>query len=137
MVLAVAAFAGATQLGADDDMAFLAVCAMSGLALGSDLAMPGAMLAGVITQAGDSGRSEGAYFGWWNFATKLNLALSAGLALPLLAAFGYAPGAQNGAALQALTVAYCLLPCALKLAAGCTLYLLIIRPERAGHTPCP
>ena len=137
MVLAVAAFAGATQLGAGDDMAFLAVCAMSGLALGSDLAMPGAMLAGVITQAGDSGRSEGAYFGWWNFATKLNLALSAGLALPLLAAFGYAPGAQNGSALQALTVAYCLLPCALKLAAGCTLYLLIIRPERAGHTPCP
>jgi Na+/melibiose symporter-like transporter len=62
--------------------------------------------------------AEGGYFGWWNFATKLNLALAAGLALPLLRAFGYAPGAREPPALQALTMAYCLLPCVLKLAAG-------------------
>jgi GPH family glycoside/pentoside/hexuronide:cation symporter len=98
--------------------AFLVVCALSGLALGTDLALPGALLAGVIAQAGDRGRAEGAYFGWWNFATKLNLALAAGLALPLLGWFGYAPGARDAAALQALTIAYCLLPCLLKLAAA-------------------
>jgi hypothetical protein len=49
-----------------------------------------------------SGQHEGAYFGWWNFATKLNLALAAGLALPLLALLGYAPGTRTEAGLQAL-----------------------------------
>ena len=87
------------------------------VALGADLTLPGALLAGVIQRAGHGGRLEGAYFGWWNFATKLNLALAAGVALPLLAAFGYQPGSRDPAALQALTVAYCLLPCVLKAAA--------------------
>ena len=135
MLLAVAAFVWATQLGPGDTAAFLVVCALSGLALGTDLALPGAMLAGVIADAGDRGRSEGAYFGWWNFATKLNLALAAGLALPLLGLFGYAPGARDAAALQALTIAYCLLPCALKLAAGSALYLLFIRNSTGPVTP--
>ena len=126
MGLAVVSFVGATQLGAGDSAAFLAVCAMSGLALGADLALPGAMLAGVIYQAGDRGHSEGAYFGWWNFATKLNLALSAGLALPLLGLFGYVPGTRDTQALMALTMAYCLLPCLLKLGAGALLYRWII-----------
>jgi glycoside/pentoside/hexuronide:cation symporter, GPH family len=135
MLLAVAAFVWATQLGAGDTAAFLVVCALSGLALGTDLALPGAMLAGVIADAGDRGRSEGAYFGWWNFATKLNLALAAGLALPLLGLFGYAPGVRDTAALQALTIAYCLLPCLLKLAAGSALYILFIRPSPRTATP--
>ncbi len=134
MGLAVVSFVGATQLGVGDSAAFLAVCAMSGLALGADLALPGAMLAGVIHEAGDRGHSEGAYFGWWNFATKLNLALSAGLALPLLALFGYVPGTRDAQALVALTMAYCLLPCVLKLGAGALLYQLIIRPHSIRST---
>ena len=134
MLLAVAAFVGATQLGPGDTTAFLVVCALSGLALGTDLALPGALLAGVIADSGDRGRSEGAYFGWWNFATKLNLALAAGLALPLLGLFGYAPGVRDAQALQALTIAYCLLPCVLKLAASAALYLLILRAP-PGATP--
>ena len=127
MFLAIAVFAWATQLGAGDTMAFLAVCALSGVALGTDLALPGAMLAGVIQTAGQSGRAEGAYFGWWNFATKLNLALAAGLALPLLGLFGYAPGARDAQALSALVIAYCVLPCVLKAAAAACLYLFIIK----------
>ena len=75
---------------------------------------------------------EGAYFGWWNFATKLNLALAAGLALPLLAAFGYAPGGRDTAALHALTLAYCLLPCLLKVGAAGLLCAIWIRRE---HLP--
>ena len=135
ILLAVAAFVGASQLGAGDVGAFLVVCALSGLALGTDLALPGALLAGVIAQAGDRGRAEGAYFGWWNFATKLNLALAAGLALPLLGMFGYAPGARDAAGLQALTIAYCLLPCLLKLGAGLALYLLVIRAPTGPLSP--
>ena len=138
MALAVAVFIWAATLGAGDAVPFLIVCALSGVALGTDLALPGAMLAGVIGQLGERGQREGAYFGWWSFATKLNLALAAGLALPLLAGFGYTPGARSPEALQTLTAAYCLLPCALKLAAGALLYTLLIRPERmADPTPNP
>lgn len=131
MLLAVAVFVWASQLGAGDVWAFVAVCALSGLALGADLALPGALLAGLIQGQRDE-RHAGAYFGWWNFATKLNLALAAGLALPLLELFGYAPGARDAAGLQALVVAYCLLPCALKLLAAASLYVWIIR-----HPPAP
>ena len=72
------------------------------MALGADLSLPGALLAGVIQREGHSGQLEGGYFGWWNFATKLNLALAAGIALPLLQVFGYTPGSRE---LQALTLA--------------------------------
>lgn len=136
MALAVAVFIWAATLGAGDVVPFLIVCALSGIALGTDLTLPSAMLAGLIGQLGERGQREGAYFGWWSFATKLNLALAAGLALPLLALFGYEPGARDPAALQTLTIAYCLLPCVLKLLAGGALYALVIRPEqRAGLTP--
>ena len=122
MVLAIVVFAGAAVLREGDALAYGVVCALSGVALGADLTMPGALLAGVIQRAGHAGRAEGSYFGWWNFATKLNLALAAGLALPLLQAFGYAPGARDAAALSALSLAYCALPCLLKLGAATLLF---------------
>jgi glycoside/pentoside/hexuronide:cation symporter, GPH family len=122
MLLAVAVFVGAANLGSGDVVPFMLVCALSGVALGADLAAPPALLAGLIQTNGDHGQGEGAYFGWWNFATKLNLALAAGLALPALALFGYSPGARSAAALQALVFAYCLLPCALKLIAALALF---------------
>jgi Na+/melibiose symporter-like transporter len=119
MLLACTVFSLAATLGPGDVWGFAAVCAASGFALGSDLALPGAMLAGITQRARQhQGAQEGAYFGWWACATKLNLALAAGLALPALAAWGYAPGAQDPQALRALTWAYCLLPCGLKLAAA-------------------
>jgi len=125
MLLAVAVFAFASQLGAGDANAFLAVCGLSGMAMAADLALPGALLAGVIAR--QSSAASGRFFGWWNMATKLNLALAAGLALPLLASFGYAPGSRSAEGLQALTWAYCLLPCALKLLAAGLLYFLLLR----------
>ena len=128
MALSIAVFVWAAVLGPGDIASFLTVCALSGAALGADLALPGALLAGLIADAGERGRAEGAYFGWWNFATKLNLALAAGLALPLLALAGYTPGARDSAALGALVIAYCVLPCGLKLLAAATLYFSLIRP---------
>ncbi|MEY4711227.1 MAG: putative Na+/melibiose symporter [Pseudomonadota bacterium] len=137
MGLAIAAFVWTAGLGAGDAPMFLLVCAASGLALGADLALPGALLAGLIQDAGDRGRHEGAYFGWWNFATKLNLALAAGLALPLLGLAGYAPGARDAQALSALTFAYGVLPCVLKLLAAAGLYVTLIRPDTATSKVTP
>jgi GPH family glycoside/pentoside/hexuronide:cation symporter len=122
MGLAVLVFAWAAALSAGDVAAYTTICLLSGVALGADLALPAALLAGVVQNAGHAGRAEGAYFGWWNFATKLNLALAAGVALPALQAFGYAPGARSPDALDALTAAYCVLPCALKLIAAALLW---------------
>ena len=136
MLLSIATFLGASALGAGDGLWFLLVCALSGLALGSDLAIPGALLAGVIGRSGARGQAEGAYFGWWHFSTKLNLALAAGLALPLLAWLGYTPGARTAEATAVLSAAYCLLPCALKaLACGALQAFLIPSDTAPPHTP--
>ena len=129
MVLAIASFAWAALLGPGDVLAYTAVCIASGVALGADLALPGAMLAGVIQRAGHAQRLEGAYFGWWNFCTKLNLALAAGLALPLLSLLGYAAGSRSPQALHALMLAYCVLPCLLKLLATSLLWTLWVRQK--------
>jgi Na+/melibiose symporter-like transporter len=99
------------------------VCVLSGVALGADLALPPSLLADVMDEDAQAARarSEGAYFGLWNFVTKLNLALAAGISLPLLSTLGYVPGASDGVA--ALSFVYSLIPCALKLAAAAALWL--------------
>lgn len=116
MGLAIAAFAGAGQVGAGDLAAFALICLASGLALGADLALPAAIAADLGERQGQAG----ACFGLWNLAAKLNLALAAGLSLPLLGALGYRPGGDAGdAGLSALVFAYAFLPLAFKaLAAG-------------------
>lgn len=128
MALSIAAFGWAFLLGEGDGMAFFAICALSGLALGADLALPPSMLADVIDddEAGGHGRHEGAYFGLWNLVTKLNLALAAGIALPLLAWLGYRPGA--GSAPLALAAVYALLPCVLKAIAAAALFFAFRKP---------
>lgn len=124
MVAAVLAFVWAYGLDAGSGrtalLGFAAICVLSGLAFGADLALPPALLARVIDANGDGGR-EGAYFGLWNFVNKLCLAAAGGIALPLLESLGYARGAQDEAALAALAVTYALVPCALKLAAAALL----------------
>ena len=122
MLLSVASFAGAALLGAGDVWPFLLICAASGLALGADLAFPTPLLARVIRHDGASAGLEGAYFGWWNSASKLNLALAAGLVLPLLQWLGYSPGQQSVRGLVALGLAYAVVPCILKLLAWVALW---------------
>ena len=129
MVFSVLTFVGVSQLGAGDASWFAGACVCSGLALGADLAVPGALLNGLIDRLGFRARAEGAFLGWWNWASKLNLALAAGTALPLLALWGYSPGSQSPAALQALTGAYVWLPCALKACAAVLLTVFFIRPR--------
>lgn len=136
MGLSIAAFVGSAAVGAGDVAWYGAVCLASGLALGSDLAIPAALLAQVAQRSGRAGddSAHGVYFGWWNLVTKLNLALAAGLTLPLLAALGYTPGSRAAAPLAMLTAVYCLLPCVLKALAGLVLYGFFVRPsERLVH----
>ncbi len=112
MLLSSLAFVWAYGLGAGDVGAFALVCLVSGLALGTDLALPAALLADLAEREQGSARAGG-YFGWWNLVTKLNLALAAGIALPLLAWLGYRPDGSEGTA--ALAAVYCLLPVGFKL----------------------
>jgi Na+/melibiose symporter-like transporter len=122
MLLSVAVFVWTVQLEAGALLPFALICVLSGVALGADLALPPALLAGVIAAAGHSGEREGAYFGLWTFATKMNLALAAGISLPLLSWLGYVPGQANDEGLRALVIAYAILPCVLKLAAAALLW---------------
>jgi Na+/melibiose symporter-like transporter len=125
MGLAVAVFAWAGLLGSGDLLAYGSICVLSGLALGADLALPPSLLADLLARSRAPERTEarvapleaGACFGWWNFVTKANLALAAGLALPLLTVLGYAPGARDAGALAALAGVYGFAPVVLKLGA--------------------
>ena len=116
MLLAMLAFAGASLLGPGDLYPFALICLASGLALGADLALPAAIAADLGERQGQAG----ACFGVWNFVAKLNLALAAGLALPLLGQLGYVPGGAGG--LPVLTFTYALLPLAFKAIAAALLW---------------
>jgi len=146
MGLSIAAFGGAAAVDAGDVALYAAVCAASGLALGSDLAIPAALLAQVAQHgereehAGNPRAAHeadhGLYFGWWNLVAKLNLALAAGVTLPLLAALGYTPGTRDADSLAMLSAVYCLLPCALKTLAALALHRFFIRnPQGSHHAP--
>lgn len=133
MVLAIGSFVWAFLLDADDGIAFALICAASGAALGAELALPPALLADLLADLRTAGRrtgravaGAGAYFGVWNFVTKFNLALAAGIALPLVALGGYTVGADATAVQQglpALAAIYALLPAAIK----CVALLLLWR----------
>ncbi|MCX8520457.1 MAG: MFS transporter [Rhodoferax sp.] len=135
MLLALLGFAGVSYLGPGDEWAFLAVCIASGVALGADMVVPGALLNRVIDHLGHRGRAEGLYLGWWNLITKFNLALAAGLCLPLLELLGYAPGVQTATGLSALSLAYGVLPCVLKALALVALVYFWIQPGKSGQLP--
>jgi GPH family glycoside/pentoside/hexuronide:cation symporter len=122
MALAIATFVWAYTLTSGAATAYAVICILSGFALGADLALPPALLAAVIGHAGDIGKREGAYFGIWNWATKINLALAAGISLPLLQLLGYQNGTTDPQGLHALALGYALLPCILKSVAAMLLW---------------
>ena len=129
MGLACAVFVWAWGIGPGAAVAFGMICVLSGAALGADLALPPSMLADAIEidGNGDVGAESGAYFGIWNLVTKLNLALAAGIALPLLAALGYEPGARDADALASLSFVYALVPVVLKVLAALFLWYGLLR----------
>lgn len=129
MVVALISFVSVSYLGPGDERLFLGVCIASGMALGADMVVPGALLNRVIDQLGHRGHAEGLYLGWWNLIGKFNLALAAGVCLPLLASWGYRPGEQSDAGLHALSLTYGVLPCVLKTLALVALFFFWIQPS--------
>jgi Na+/melibiose symporter-like transporter len=54
MALSVVTFLGCTAIGAGDVWLYALVCALSGAALGSDLALPSALLTGIVQRSGST-----------------------------------------------------------------------------------
>lgn len=114
VVVSIAGFIWATQLGAGDLLPFALICVVTGFALGAELTCPALLLAAAINRSGQRGRHESLIMGLWTLLQKLALALAAGLVLPLLAGMGYTPGIPDT---NALPLAYAAIPCGLKLMA--------------------
>ena len=119
MTLSIPIFTGAYALDAGDIIPFYIIAAASGAALGADMTLTPAMLAARIREGG------GQIFSLWTFLQKSTLALAAGIVLPLLAFAGYSPNAPSKEGYQALSIAYALIPCALKIAALPMLLLFV------------
>ena len=132
MAVTCPAFAFAALLGPGDVGAFALICVVTGLCLGADLALPPAIQADVADWDRlrfRRNRTAG-LFALWGMATKLALALAAGLALPALGALGLGGEAPPPLALTALALTYALIPCTLKLAAVTLMYGLPLTRAR-------
>lgn len=114
MGVAIITFIWAAFLGPGDMYAYAAVCILSGLALGADLALPPSILADHIHRERRQ-REASRLFAFLTLLSKTALALATGLALPILGLVGYQPGAPMTPLLGlSLSAAYAVVPCALK-----------------------
>lgn len=128
MVLSIPAFIVVVALGEGDLAGYLFVCIVTGFALGADLSLPAALVARLIEENGERGKTEGTYFGLWNWVNKFNLALAPSFALGTLQWFSYSADTAKTDAFQNMGLmqqiandpliwVYALVPCALKILA--------------------
>lgn len=116
MLAASAAFVTVPFIPAGSLLPFAAVCLVTGMALGADLALPPAIQADVVDyDEMRTGRARaGLFFALWSLSTKLALAVAIGFALPALDAAGFAPDGPAGTGRIALLVIYALVPSVFK-----------------------
>jgi Na+/melibiose symporter-like transporter len=117
MIMAIVAFCFVPLLSVGDAFSFGIICLVTGAALGADLALPPAIQADVDDwdHYRFGARRTALLFALWNMTNKLAMALSAGIALPVLGAFGLTEtDGDKSAALIALALIYALLPVVLK-----------------------
>jgi len=119
MGLACAAFMTVPLLPMGSLVAFGAVCLITGMALGADLALPPAIQADVVDYGAlkDGVARAGTLFALWAMSTKLALALAVGIALPAVELLGFDPSVPTEAGRIALTVIYALVPVVIKVIA--------------------
>jgi Na+/melibiose symporter-like transporter len=112
-------FAWVPFLGAGDVYAYLAVCVLSGMSVAADMALPAAIQADLVdldTSEGGGGRT-GLFFGLWNMATKISLALAVGIGFPALQLAGFDPQQPEAGATLVLALFYGAVPIVFKFAA--------------------
>ncbi len=116
MLFACAVFCVVPFIGTDI-YAFGVVCALTGLALGSDLALPPAIQADCADWDRYRFGKErlATLFSYWSMATKLALGLAVGFAFPVLDFFDLSSGSPTSK--TALIVIYAGLPIVLKISA--------------------
>ncbi len=119
MLIACVAFATVPWIPEGAFGAFMVVCIVTGAALGADLVLPPSMQADVVDfQTWRSGQvSTGLLFALWGMGTKLALAASVGIALPVVDVAGFDPTAPTASGILALSVIYALVPVVIKLSA--------------------
>ena len=119
MALASLAFLGVPFLSNGDIVAFGGVCAITGFALGGDLALPPAIQADCVDWDRYKFRKErtGSLFAYWSMSTKLALGLAVGFSFWVLAWFGLDDQTETVSqnAKTALIVIYSVIPIVLKL----------------------
>lgn len=132
MIAACLAFALVPFLAQGQFVWFSVVCIVTGLALGADLVLPPALQADVVDfdrlRHGDE--RTGLYFALWHAATKLAMALSAGLGLIGASLAGFDPAQPTPRGVMALTTFYAVLPVGLKLVAVALLWRFPITARR-------
>jgi Na+/melibiose symporter-like transporter len=133
MLMAMAAFVWVPLLHPGDEAAFLAICLVTGAALGADVALPPAMQADVVDldELRTGTARAGFYFAIWGMGTKLALGAAAGGAFFALSLAGFDPNGANGkGALLALATIYALAPVALKAVAVALVWNYPLTAER-------
>lgn len=132
MSLAVVSISWALFLEEGDFAQYIVICIASGVAFGAELVLPTSILADHIH---DHKKEEQAslHYGILAFLAKLALAFAAAISFVFLDIFGFTPGVQNEeSSLQALSISYAAIPCAIKLI---SIYLLwrIINEENNSN----
>jgi Na+/melibiose symporter-like transporter len=106
---------------------------MTGVSMAVPQVLGASMAADVVDlDTIESGEGRAAlFFALWSMGTKLALALGVGVALPLLAAFGFDPKGTNGPEqIHALTALYCVVPVMLWIASLLSIWNFPITANR-------
>ncbi len=122
MLLAVVTFIGAFFLQPGDIIAYGVICALSGMALGADLALPPSILADRVTQQ-KSETEATQHYALIAFIPKVAIAVSSGVSFLILDHLGFMVGKQNSPeVMRGVLILYALVPCLIKLIAAYTLW---------------
>jgi len=123
MILALISFIWAFFLGEGDLLAFGIICLVSGMAFGAELALPPSILADFIQQQKQQANASLQY-SFLTFLLKTAAALASLTVFVLLDIAQLRPGEQNNEqTLFYLSLSYALIPCVIKFAAACLLYM--------------
>lgn len=125
MCATVLTFIFAVFLTPEDIFAYGAICVLSGIALGADLALPPAIIAERITKR-KAKHQASQYYAALTLLPKLSMAIAAGVSFITLEFIGFKADANNSSqALTALLLLYALAPCIIKMLSATMLWQLI------------